>query len=347
MKLRAFIIALMLLASFVVGCGGDTSEGNEATGAETGSSTPIEPEASSDPFAGKDQVTLTLAGRATPGEAGIFVAHARGDFKKENLNVYPTTPRTPGDPIKFAYEEVADVAIAAQPQILLAKEKGVPIVAIGSLVSGPTDALIWLNDSGIEDSTDLRGRTIGFGGVPYEKALLYLILARAQVPPKQVKFKNLSHNLVPGLVSGRVDAIFGSWNVSALELKRRGLEPVVTRVQQLGIPPYDQRVLVTSRSRLREDPASIRRLMAALVRGAALATKDPAAATRLTLKNPEGAPKSTPAGMKVTLPLLSATLRSDPDQWARFAAWMQKAGLLSEQPPLPELVTNEYLPRGG
>ena len=73
---------------------------------------------------------------------------------------------------------------------------------------------------------------------------------------------------MPPLIAGRADAMFGGFlNVEGVDLAERGLDPRVVPVDELGVPTYDELVLVADADRLREDPEPIRDFLAALERG--------------------------------------------------------------------------------
>ena len=98
----------------------------------------------------------------------------------------------------------------------------------------------------------------------------------------------------------------GFSNVEGVDLRERGEHPVVTPVDKLGVPTYDELVLVAQGERLEEDPQPIRLFLAALSRGTRAAVEDPqAAAAALREANPDLEPKLAEAELKATLPLLS------------------------------------------
>ena len=72
----------------------------------------------------------------------------------------------------------------------------------------------------------------------------------------------------------------GFSNVEGVDLRLRGKDPVVTPVDQLGVPTYDELVLVAQREQLEEDPEAIRLFLAALARGTAAAVDEPAGRDR-------------------------------------------------------------------
>jgi putative hydroxymethylpyrimidine transport system substrate-binding protein len=208
-----------------------------------------------------------------------------------------------------------------------------------------TAALIWLRKPQIGGIADLKGKTIAIAGLPFERELLQSVLAGAGLTLDDVKVEFAGYELVPALLSGKADAIFGSWNVEGIELEKRGLRPVVTRVQDLGVPAYEELVLIARRDRLERDPESIRDFIAAMNRGTAAAIEDPKAAANLIASGTSDPNRpAIEAEVKATLPLLSRSGRMDPELATGLTDWMHEEGLIQRAIPASELLTDDYLP---
>jgi len=293
--------AVLLLA----GCGDDGSA--ETTAAQTDQqeqTVRAEP-----PKKNLKSVEITLDGYPNAENVGVWMAQERGYFEDAGLEVHIHTPAGPLLPVKYVNDRNVDLSITHQPQLVIAQEKGVPIVAVRSLISQPTAAMIWLRKSKIGGLSDLKGKTIAIPGLPFQEELLADVLAEAGLTLADVEVEKVEYSLVPALASGRADAIFGgSWNVEGIELDARGLEPVITRVEDLDLPAYKELILIARRDRLTKDPESIRAFTKALTRGNAAAIEDPEAATEVTL-NQSGYPsrKAIEAQLEATLPLLAKT----------------------------------------
>jgi len=319
----ALAVALFALALGFAACGEKSEEG----GTET------------------EPLSLTLDFYPNPDHAGIYMAQKLGYFADAGLDVSIQTPSDPAAPIKQVAAGQTDLAISYEPEVLLAREQGLDVVAVGALVDRPLTSLIWLKKSGIGGVAGLRGKTIATAGIPYQDAYLKTILARANLTPADVKAVNVGYGLLPALVGGSAQAMLGGFStVEGVDLRLRGKDPVVTPVDQLGVPSYDELVVVAKGERLEEDPQSIRLFLAALARGTAAAIKSPDAATNALLEaNSDLDPKLTRAEMEATLPLLSRGGFMDPEKWNRFIAWMQENGLISSLPPASEVLSNAYL----
>jgi putative hydroxymethylpyrimidine transport system substrate-binding protein len=294
------------------------------------------------------EVQVTLDGWEGPGNVGLVMAFERGYFADVGLDVSLYAPATPTRPIEYVVDGTDDLGISNQPQVVLAKEKGEPIVAVGSLISQPTMAMIWLKKSKIHGIASLKGKTIAVPGLPFQEAFLQSLLARAGLALDDVKVKDVGYKLVPALVSGRADAIFGgSWNVEGAELESRGLKPVITRVEDLGFPAYEELVVIARNDRVVEEPQLIRDFMSAVARGTAAAVEDPKGAIEAIEKsvesNPESSRKDTEAEIEATLPLLSKTGYMSPGQASRLVSWMHEEGSIQRKIPVSALLTNDYL----
>src|SRR5207248_3607838 len=105
-------------------------------------------------------------------------------------------------------------------------------------------------------------------GIPYQHTYLETILAHEHIPAGSVKEINVGDNLVPAMISGRVDATLGAyWNYEAIQLAQMGKHPNVIRMDQVGVPRYDELVLVVKRSTIATKANQIRRFVQALARG--------------------------------------------------------------------------------
>lgn len=331
-RIPALALAILAIALLLAACG----EKSEESGGE------------------RESFNLTLDFYPNPDHAGIYMAQKLGYFEEAGLEVEIDTPTDPAAPVKQVAAGRSDLAISYEPEVALAREQGLDVVAIAALVNRPLTSMIWLKKSGIKGVADLKGKTIANAGIPYQDKFLETILARVDLTPDQVKSVNVGFGLLPALVGGSAQAMLGGFrNVEGVDLRLRGLDPVVTPVDQLGVPTYDELVLVANRQNLEDESDKFRLFIAALERGTAAAVERPGAATTaITEANPDLEPKLTAAEIKATLPLLGARTPGqpygymDPEEWATFAGWMRDNGLIESLPEPSELLDNGYLPSG-
>jgi putative hydroxymethylpyrimidine transport system substrate-binding protein len=331
-RLAAALAAAATLALGLAACGG-------GDGPSTGSASNPQP------------FSLELDWYVNPDHAGIYTALERGFFRQAGLDLDPQTPSDPSAPIKEVAAGRVDLAISYEPEVLLAADKGLDVEAVGALVDSPLTSLISLPEGGIASAADLNGKTVGTAGIPYQSDYLETIMQAAGLSPSSANEVNVGLNLLPALIGGRVNAILGGFqNIEGVDLRLRGLDPRIVPVDQLGVPTYDELVLVARRSTVDDHPEAIRAFIEALARGTDYARAHPQEAANAVLSAGKGLdPMQTRAEVAATLPLLAPRQGRpygymDPSAWAVYAQWMAGHDLISSAPAPSAVLTNELLP---
>jgi putative hydroxymethylpyrimidine transport system substrate-binding protein len=303
---------------------------------------------------GSKELELMLDYFPNADHAGIYAAQAGGHFEAVGLDVKIRQPPDPAAPIKQVAAGRVDMAVSYEPEVLRARDQGLRVISVGALVREPLTSIISLPRARIDRPADLQGKTVGTAGIDYQSAYLRTILEDAGVDPSRTRERNVGFSLVPALLTGRVDAILGGfWNYEGTELKLRKRKPKIIRIEDAGVPPYDELVLVANEDALERDAGKLRGFIGALSRGTADLRRRPAQAINGLLEaNPDLDARLQRAVVDVTLPLF-LPLRGrpfgwqDPARWERFATWMRENELLENAPDAREALTNELLPGSG
>jgi putative hydroxymethylpyrimidine transport system substrate-binding protein len=333
---RSAVVALALLLSVLAAGCGEKSE--DATGSLQ-----------------QTDLDVTLDWFPNPDHVAIFVAGDEGYFRDVGLNVRSRVPSDPAAPIKQVAAGRTDLAISYEPEVFLARKQGLPVVAVAALVQRPLTSLMAASKSGVSSVRELRGKRVGTAGIPYQSAYLKTILARANVPASSVKETNVGASLLPAMLSGKVDATLGAfWNVEGVELRQRRQRPWIVPVDRLGVPDYDELVLVANQDDVDNRRDDLRLFISAVARGARAAREDPrGAAAALLEANEDLRPGTTRTSVRLTIPTLFPEQRErpfgfmDPVAWRNYGGWMVDNGLLEETPDVNEALTNELLPGEG
>jgi putative hydroxymethylpyrimidine transport system substrate-binding protein len=334
LSVRAALLAL--LALLVVGCGEKDESGAGGTPHKT------------------QKFNIVLDYFPNADHAGIYAAQAAGDYKRAGLDVEIKPPPDPSSPLKLLQSGQADLAISYEPELLLARDKGADLVSVGALMQKPLTTLMSLRD--IERPQDLVGKRVGTAGLPYQSAYLQTILRNAGVDPETVKETNVGFNLVPAMLSDKVDATLGAfWNYEGEDLQRRGRHPKILRMERFGVPTYDELVLVARRKDLDEKGASkLRRFLHATARGHQRLRANPEIGVSALLKVDPGLERGLQtAVVSATLPVFFPADRDkpfgwqDPKEWDAYGRWMYDNKLLKRQPDASSALTNEFLPGEG
>jgi putative hydroxymethylpyrimidine transport system substrate-binding protein len=237
---------------------------------------------------------------------------------------------------------------------MLARSQGQPLVAVAALVQQPLTSIVSVGSKHVRSPSDLRGKTVGDAGIAYQHAYLTTILSHAHLPASSVKEVNLGANLVPAMLSGRVDATLGAyWNYEAIQLQQLGKNPNVIRMNQVGVPTYNELVLVARSDELTGGRIDVvRRFVQALGRGYASVRSNPTGAVdNLVKANPSLDRKLQLSSVRVTLPSFFPAGTNaakpwgwlDPGQWAAYGQWMLSNTLVSKALAFDGASTNEVL----
>ena len=296
-------------------------------------------------------LTLMLDWFPNADHVGIYQALAKGDFAKAGLDIHVQVPSNPAAPLQLLAAGKIDAAISYEPELLLARNRNLPLVSVAAIVQQPLTSIVSLDSKHIKTAAQLRGKRVGDAGIPYQHAYLQTILAHAGVPAASVKEINVGSNLLPAMLSGRVDATLGAyWNYEAIQLAQLGKHPNVIRMNQVGVPTYDELVLVVRQSTLTSHPDEMRRFVQALARGYESVRTDPAAAgSNLVRANPGLDRKLQSAAVRATLPAFFPSNPSnpwgwqDPVRWNTYGQWMLTNHLITSPAAVTDASTNELL----
>ncbi len=331
--LIALAAAIALVPALVAGCGG----GDDAAPA-------------SSTAASVQDVSLALDWFPNADHAGIYVAKAKGLDTKAGADIAPSVPSDPTTTLTAVAAGKKDLAITYAPELLIARSKGVPVKAVGAIAQVPLNSIMARSDRGIERPRDLEGKVVGIAGVPSDRALLDTVVAADGGDPSKVTTKVVGYSLAPSLAAGKVDAVIGAyWNIEGPDLRMKDVPVTVMKLDDHGVPRYDELVLVASEDSIRDKPAALRAALAGIAAGQSAAVADAGAAVAALEKaNPDIAKKVLPAQVSDTIPALvpegSEPLRMDAAQWEALATWMREKGLLKGEATGSDAIDASLLP---
>ena len=286
---------------------------------------------------GAEKLTVFLDWFVNPDHAPLFVALEKGYFAEAGLEVEMLAPADPNDPPKLVAAGAADIAISYQPQLHIQVAEGLPLVRIGTLIATPLNSLVVLADGPIRSIADLKGGKIGFSVGGFEDALLQTMLKRHGLSLDDVTLVNVNFALSPALLSGQVDAVIGAYrNFELNQMDIVGRPGRAFYVEEEGVPPYDELIIVANRARL-GDPR-LKKFVEAVERGVQFLINHPEESWRLFIRNREDLDDEVNRrAWRDTLPrfaLRPAAL--DRGRYRRFAAFLKEAGLIATIPPLED-----------
>jgi len=297
---------------------------------------------------------LSLDWTPNPDHVGLYYAQSKGLFQQAGLTVTMRAPSDPSAPLKLVALNKADLAISYEPDLFFAAANHLPVTAVASVIPVPLNSLIALSTSGITTPASLKGRKVGITGIPSDDAILQTLERTAGLSKGDVTPVSVGYNLVPALLSHKVDAILGGYrNVEAIQIAQQtGHPPVTLPVDHLGVPTYDELILVANTTRLRTDPAyaaTVRRFTTAMLAGATAARANQPTAISVMTKATTYTPRFLQSSVPTTLNLLTPPTGHpigclDQSAWQAYGDWMHTTGLLKQSINATTVMTTAYLP---
>jgi len=334
------LAAISALAILAAGCG--SSAGHGGTGhASAGAAAPA-------------SLNVELDWVPNPDHVGIYYAQNKGYFTKQNLTVHFQVPSNTADPIKLVGLNKVDLAISYEPEMFYGQQEGLPVVAVAAVIPVPLNGLIVSPKIPIANACQIKGHSVGVTGIPSDGAFYFTLLRTCHLTAKQVPEVTVGFNLVPSILAGKVAAIIGGYrNVEDIQISQEMNKKAPDfPANQLGVPNYDELVLVANKHRLASDKAyasAVKRFVAALVAGTDAAMKNPGGTTSVMQTVSQYKPSFLQVSVPYTLKLIAQnngmkTGCMSLSAWQSFGNWMKANKLIHDTPKASALTTDRYLP---
>ena len=297
-------------------------------------------------------LTLWLDWYPNSDHAGIYVALAKGYYARAGLAVTPRVPTGAAEALTLVSHGTGDLAVSYEPTVLLARAQGLPVVATAAIVRHPLDCAVALAGSGITRPRQLQGKVVGVAGLPTDYTNLAAIVRHDGGDLRRVKVVVVGYGLLPNLLARRVDAVLGVyWTWEVLQAEQQGYRVNVMRLDQNGVPAYDELVFATSAARLQTEAATVRAFQRATFQGYAYAVAHPAEAARILLRVP-GVLSHSKSLIERSIRLLSPLFHDERGRygtlsaarWQTYADWMTRTRLLRERLNARAALTTALLP---
>ena len=228
-----------------------------------------------------DSVTVRLKWFNQAQFAGFYVAQDKGFYKSSGLNVNIQ----PGGPDFPAIQMVAggneQFGVTGADQILIARSKGVPVVALAVIYRRNPFVLFSLAKSGIKTPADYVGKTVGVKIGGNEELIYRAVLAKAGIDKSTLTEIPVKFDITP-LLTGAIDVWPGYLINEVLAAKEKGFDVNVVYPSDYGIDLYAD-TLFTTEQMLKQKPDLVRRFVAATLKGWNDAIAAPEDAAKITV----------------------------------------------------------------
>ncbi len=219
------------------------------------------------PASAAEKVSLRLKWLAQAQFAGFYVAKAKGFYDQAGLDltINPGGPNLNVETLVASGNDTFGLAGGTET-VLLAREKGLPLVCIGVTVQKTPFTYVAYKDSGITKVQDFAGKKVAtwFTGTQYT---LYSMLASAGVKQTDLTIVPQSGSMAP-FVEKQFDVAAATYYNELNTLKEQGLgdKLVLIKPDDYGVVVQQDTVLVSEKYR-NEKPQQVQAFMNATVKG--------------------------------------------------------------------------------
>ncbi|WP_116371653.1 ABC transporter substrate-binding protein [Marinomonas sp. MED121] len=288
----------------------------------------------------QESIDVMLDWFVNPDHAALIIAEQKGLFKEQGLSVNLQEPADPSMPPKLVAAGKVDFAVTYQPELIQNVAHGLPLTRISTLIATPLNTLMVLKNGDINSLADLKGKSIGTaisGGV--SEATIGVMLENSGLSLKDVSVINVGWALSSSLASKKVDAIYGGYrNFEMHQLAMEGYEGKAFFVEEEGVPPYDELVVVANSTSVNK--AQVAKFNRALELATQYIVNHPNDAWELFKSYKKDLDtKLNQLAWKDTLTRLALRPAAyDANRYQSYAEFLQSAGIISKLPN-----TNDYL----
>lgn len=211
------------------------------------------------------EASLRLAWVFDMAEVGVFVAKEQGFYEKEGIDLDIQAGGFGLDSFKLVAAGSNDFGVGGAGNLLLAREKGMPLVAIAAEFQNTPVGFIVREDSGIKSFPDFRGKKVGIQTGADTDVLYRALLKTFGMASSDVKEVPIQYDMMP-FVSGQIDVLPGYVTNQPITLAGQGIDTHVITASSQGLSYYGN-VFFTTEATLKEHPDLVARFTKATKAG--------------------------------------------------------------------------------
>lgn len=294
----------------------------------------------------QDKVTVRLKWVHQAQFAGFYTAKEKGFYHANNIAVTLEPGGVDFPAVQMVSSGSDDFGVTGADQILLAREKGVPIIAIAVLYRKSPFCYFTLKGSGITKPQDFVGKKIAVKLGGNEELTYRAMMKKAKVDTKEVKEIPVKYDMTP-LFTGQVMAWPGYSINEPIIAQENGYEVNLIWPSDYGVNLYAD-TLFTTEDMVRQKSDLINRFLDATVKGLEYAIAHPDEAVKFTLKQSnklkEGHER---AMMKASINLLKPDEKPvgwmDKSKWEEMQTLLLDVGFMKKTVDINKVFTTQFL----
>jgi len=215
---------------------------------------------------------------------GWFAGKDQDIFARHGIDLTINSGGPDNSSVKLVAAGSDQFGVAGADEVLLARAKGVPVVAIGVLFKESPICFISKRTKSIRTPEDWAGKTVEVSYGSNAEVQYQALVAKYNV--KEIKEVPYTFNLVP-FIKDKVDVSVAYKMDQVVTLQRKGIDLSIITAKEHGINPYGD-VVITTEATLKAQPELVRSFMAAVVESHIWAIQNPVPAVQILVDNTGG-----------------------------------------------------------
>ena len=222
---------------------------------------------------GLEKASLRLAWVYDMSEVGIFVARDHGFYKEAGIDLEIKPGGFGLDPMRLVAAGGDTFGVGGAVNLLLAREKGLPLVAVAAEFQETPVCFITRKDSGINNFADFKGHKVGVQTGADTDTIFRALLNKFGMSSSDLTEVPIQFDPTP-FVSGQIDVLPGYVSNQPITLGDRGIKTTVITAASQGLNIYGNVYFVNEQT-LTKNPDLVRHFLAATRKGWELAISSP------------------------------------------------------------------------
>ncbi len=218
-----------------------------------------------------DNVSVRMKWYFSGTMSGWFAGKEQGIFKDNNINLTINSGGPDNNSIKLVAAGTDQFGVAGADEVLIARNKGIPVVAIGVLFKDSPIGFISKKSKNINTPKEWNNKTIEVDFGSNAEVQYRALLKKFDV--KNVREIPYAYSLIP-FIEDKTDVSVAYIMDQVVTLRKRGIDLNLITCKQYGINPYGD-VIIANENTVKENPDLVKRFLKSVIMSHQWAIKNP------------------------------------------------------------------------